>query len=358
MMNSPTLLVTGAAGYIGSHTVVELLSNGFNVIGIDNFSNSNLDVTSRIQQILCQAQGKNKLKFQIYDLDVRNQKAVSDLFQFYKFHGVIHFAGLKAVSESFIAPLSYWDNNVGGTLTLLKVMKDYEVKNLVFSSSALVYGLPKVFPIHEDATTQALSPYANTKLTCEQVLSDFVFANPEWKITLLRYFNPIGAHLSGLIGELPKGVPNNLMPFICQVAVGLREKLLVFGDDYETPDGTCVRDYIHVVDLAQGHVAALKFMLSNLKPTLNSAQNKLGGIQIFNFGAGQGFSVKQILKTFQDVTGTKVKHEFVGRRSGDVPILYADVSKAFEYFQWKATKSLEQMCMDAWRWQLQLHSKW
>jgi UDP-glucose 4-epimerase len=351
-MSLQTLLVTGAAGFIGSHTVVELLSNGFNVIGVDNFSNSSLDVITRIEKIKTEVLENNSSSFELLDLDVRNQGDLLDLFKKKRVDGVIHFAGLKAVKESFLEPLEYWDNNVGGTLSLLSAMNGQGVKNLIFSSSALVYGLPQVFPITEDSVNQALSPYANTKLTCELFLKDFVHVNSDWNIVLLRYFNPVGAHPSGWLGEMPKGVPNNLMPLMCQVAAGLREKLFVFGNDFNTPDGTCIRDYIHVTDLARGHLAALKAILP--QPSLISSQDSHNGLQVFNFGTGQGVSVKDMLKTFQEVTGVKVAHEYVDRRDGDVPVLYADVNKAFNVLNWKAKKSLEDMCKDAWRWQQKL----
>jgi UDP-glucose 4-epimerase len=355
-MNSPTLLVTGAAGFIGSHAVIELLNHGFDVLGIDNFCNSNMDVIHRIKSLKNEVLGLTAVDFNHESADVRDVNDLSALFAKHKISGVIHFAGLKAVGESFERPFDYWENNVIGTMNLVKVMQKHSVKNFIFSSSALVYGIPQSFPIKEEAPTGALSPYGRTKWVCEQFLQDHAKANPDWNISVLRYFNPLGAHESGLMGELPMGVPNNLMPFLTQVAVGLRDKLSIFGNDYETPDGTCIRDFIHVVDLAQGHVAAIEAMgiekQGHVKEyTLKPSSHCIQGFNVFNLGTGLGVSVKNLVDTFIAVTGQKIPFEFVARRPGDVPVLYADVSRARELLGWQAQRGLEGMCADAWRWQ-------
>ncbi len=354
-MNAPTLLVTGAAGFIGSHTVIELLTAGFQVVGVDNFSNSDAKAVDRIQALKTEVLDLRGVNFKFYKADVRDAKALEEIFKTHVVHGVIHFAGLKAVGESFEQPLAYWENNVGGTMSLLKVMQEQNVKNLVFSSSATVYGIPESLPIKEEASTHAFSPYGQTKLVCEHLLEDFAKANKDWNISLLRYFNPVGAHESGLIGELPNGVPNNLMPYVTQVAAGWRDQLSIFGSDYDTPDGTCIRDFIHVVDLARGHVAAVQAMLSNLEThPLNAPKFSINGLNIFNFGTGYGVSVKELVETFESVTGQKLKHAFVERRQGDVPAVFADARKAKEFLGWEAKKGLDQMCSDAWKWQLNL----
>ena len=358
-MKSHTLLVTGAAGFIGSHTVLELVSAGFNVVGIDNFCNSRPDILERLQKIKSEVLHIEDRFIKIHDLDVRNEPALKQLFLENKIAGVIHFAGLKAVGESITLPLDYWSNNVGGTMNLLRVMNEQGVKNLVFSSSATVYGVAAQLPALESAPTHALNPYGRTKLVCEQILSDFSRANPDWNISLLRYFNPVGAHPCGLIGELPNGVPNNLMPFVTQVAAGLREQLLIFGRDYDTPDGTCIRDYIHVVDLAKAHVSALEAMFSRNEHGISGndrshSKFSVRGLQIFNLGTGQGVSVKAMVDTFERVNGVKVNHEYAARREGDVPVLYANVDKANLMLGWRAEKTLENMCEDAWRWQCNL----
>ena len=357
-MNAPTLLVTGAAGFIGSHTVIELLTAGFQVVGVDNFSNSDAKAVDRIQALKTEVLDLRGVNFKFYKADVRDAKALEEIFKTHVVHGVIHFAGLKAVGESFEHPLAYWENNVGGTMSLLKVMEAKSVKNFVFSSSALVYGQPKIYPIHENDPVQAFSPYAQTKLVSERMLEDFSRANKDWNISLLRYFNPVGAHESGLIGELPKGTPNNLMPYMTQVAAGLRERLSIFGADYDTPDGTCIRDFIHVVDLAKGHVAAISAMMAEPDSlhhlASESSYPNIKGLHTINFGTGHGTSVKELLETFVSVTGQNINYEYVGRRQGDVPILCADVSKAKEFLGWEAKKGLDQMCSDAWKWQLNL----
>ena len=358
-MKAPALLVTGASGFIGSHTVIELLSHGFDVIGIDNFCNSNRGVIDRISKLKTEVLGLTDVEFKHFSMDVRDENALDGLFDQHNVSGVIHFAGLKAVGESFERPLDYWQNNVGGTMNLIKVMEKHAVKNFVFSSSATVYGIPQHLPIKEDAPTGAFSPYGRTKWVCEQFLEDHAKANADWNISMLRYFNPVGAHESGMIGEFPNGVPNNLMPFVTQVAAGLRDKLSIFGNDYETPDGTCIRDFIHVVDLAQGHVAAIQAMGAQKQGPIKEAspkppQNSIQGLNVFNFGTGFGVSVKELVETFVSVTGQKIPFEFVARRQGDVPSLYADASKAKELLGWQAQRGLETMCADAWRWQSNL----
>ena len=356
-MTASTLLVTGAAGFIGSHTVLELLHAGFHVIGLDNFSNSQMGVLERINTLKDHDPQALGLEFKMYEADVRDAEALRRLFRDHSIQGVVHFAGLKAVGESFLEPLAYWENNVGGTMTLLQVMKEFRVSRLAFSSSALVYGLAETFPILETASTQVLSPYARTKWVCEQFLQDFSRAHPEWSISLLRYFNPVGAHPSGLLGEMPKGVPNNLMPFVSQVAAGLRDQLSIFGADYDTPDGTCIRDYIHVVDLAKAHVAALEALLPRSVDPSKAPLCPMKGVQTFNLGTGKGVSVKELVDTFERVTGVAVARQYTARRAGDVPVLYADVSKAERLLAWRAEKTLEQMCQDAWRWQSNLRAQ-
>ena len=341
-----TVLVTGGAGFIGSHTVLELLQAGFDVIVLDNFLNSDPSVLARIKS-LAQEPLRLGLSLKHIEKDVRDEAGLIEVFKAHKIAGVIHFAGLKAVAESFQHPLAYWDTNVGGTMALARVMKRFDVNHLVFSSSATVYGLSKDNPVSETAPTTSTNPYGRTKLVCEQFLQDICGANPEFNVALLRYFNPVGAHPSGLMGESPKGIPNNLMPLVCQVASGQRAQLSIFGDDYDTPDGTCIRDYIHVMDLAQGHVLTLKSMLGLLDlPALS-------GLSVLNFGTGQGVSVKELVDCFEAVNGVKVPHSIAPRRDGDVPILVANPNKAFESLGWKAKRNLISMCQDAWRWQQQ-----
>lgn len=324
------VLVTGGAGYIGSHTVVELLNEGYEVIIVDNLINSKEASLDAIKKIT------NK-DFKFYKVDIRDRENLEKIFNENKdITAVIHFAGLKAVGESVSKPLEYYDNNIYGTLVLLETMKKYNVKKIIFSSSATVYGNPKTVPIKEDFPLSATNPYGQTKLMLEQILSDVYVADNTWSIILLRYFNPIGAHESGLIGEMPNGIPNNLMPYINQVALGKLDHLNVFGNDYNTPDGTGVRDYIHVVDLAKGHLKALK------------RAEKVKGVEAFNLGTGIGYSVLDIVKNFEKATGQKVKYEIVARRPGDIAECYADPSKAEEILGWKAEKNLEEMCRDSW----------
>ncbi len=329
-----TILVTGGAGYIGSHTVVELLNAGHQVIIVDNLCNSSIAVLERIYKLA-------KPNFRFVQADVRDGAALDRLFAEQPIDGVIHFAGLKAVGESVSQPLRYFDNNVGSTLALLQAMDRAGVRRIVFSSSATVYGDPQQVPITEDSRLQVTNPYGRTKLMCEDILRDLQVSDPRWQVAILRYFNPVGAHISGLIGEHPNGIPNNLMPFITQVAVGQREFLSIFGRDYPTPDGTGVRDYIHVVDLAQGHLAALHYL-----------QTQQTSITV-NLGTGQGVSVQELADTFARVTGVPVPYRFVDRRPGDVAACYADTTRAREALGWQAQLGVELMCQDAWRWQSQ-----
>ena len=327
-----TILVTGGAGYIGSHTAVELLNAGHQVVIVDNLCNSSAKVLDRIEALA----GKN---FSFVQADVRDGAALDRIFAEHRIDGVIHFAGLKAVGESVAQPLRYFDNNVGSTLALLHAMDRANVRRIVFSSSATVYGDPEQVPITESSRLQVTNPYGRTKLICEDILRDLQQADPRWQVAILRYFNPVGAHISGTIGEHPSGTPNNLMPFITQVAVGQREFLSIFGQDYPTPDGTGVRDYIHVVDLAQGHLAALKYL-----------HERQASITV-NLGTGRGVSVKELADTFARVTGVPVPYRFVDRRPGDVAACYADTRLAQEALGWQAQLGVERMCQDAWRWQ-------
>ena len=326
------ILVTGGAGYIGSHTAVELLNAGHQVVIVDNLCNSSAKVLDRIEALA----GKN---FSLVQADVRDGAALDRIFAEHRIDGVIHFAGLKAVGESVAQPLRYFDNNVGSTLALLHAMDRANVRRIVFSSSATVYGDPEQVPITEGSRLQVTNPYGRTKLICEDILRDLQQTDPRWHVAILRYFNPVGAHISGTIGENPSGTPNNLMPFITQVAVGQREFLSIFGKDYPTPDGTGVRDYIHVVDLAQGHLAALKY--------LNDRQASI----TVNLGTGRGVSVQELADTFARVTGVPVPYRFVERRPGDVAACYADTCLAQEALGWQAQLGVERMCQDAWRWQ-------
>ncbi|EHA1124942.1 UDP-glucose 4-epimerase GalE [Vibrio navarrensis] len=326
------ILVTGGSGYIGSHTCIQMIEAGMTPIILDNLYNSKLLVLDRIQQVT----GVRPI---FYQGDIRDSAILQTIFTEHHIDGVIHFAGLKAVGESVEKPLMYYDNNVSGTLNLVREMDKAGVKSLIFSSSATVYGDPASVPIREDFPTSATNPYGRSKLMVEECLRDFHHANPEWSIILLRYFNPVGAHQSGLLGEDPQGIPNNLLPFVAQVAVGRRDKLGVFGNDYPTPDGTGVRDYIHVVDLADGHLAAL---------------NKVGqqaGLHVFNLGTGQGNSVLEMVAAFEKAAERPIAYEIKPRRAGDIAECWADPSYAAEVLGWKATRSLETMVADTWRWQ-------
>ena len=327
------VLVTGGAGYIGSHTCVELLKRGMEVVVVDNLVNSSAKALERVQQIT----GK-ELAF--YQQDVRDRAALHKVFEQHDIGCAIHFAGLKAVGESVAMPLEYYDNNLFSTITLCEVMREHGVKNIVFSSSATVYAGDNEMPLRESSRIgSCTNPYGWTKFMSEQILRDTAAADEGWAVALLRYFNPIGAHASGLIGEDPRGIPNNLMPYIAQVAVGRRDHLNVFGDDYDTPDGTGVRDYIHVVDLARGHVAAIDYMM------------KHRGESVFNLGTGQGYSVLDVVHAFERVTGQKIPYEIVGRRPGDLATVYASPDKSAEKLGWKAQYGIEDMCRDTWAWQ-------
>jgi len=327
-----TVLVTGGAGYIGSHACVALIEAGHTVAIVDNLCNSNVEVVDRLERI-------TGLAPVFVQGDIRDAACLDQIFTEHPITAVMHFAGLKAVGESVAKPLEYYDNNVVGTLELLAAMERADVRHLVFSSSATVYGDPASTPIHEDFPLFATNPYGRSKLMVEQILADWHTANPVWSIGRLRYFNPVGAHHSGLIGEDPQGIPNNLMPFVAQVAVGLRDTLQVFGGDYSTPDGTGVRDYIHVIDLVEGHVAALDYI--GRKP----------GLLTVNLGTGNGVSVLDMVRAFEQASGRAIPYKIVQRRPGDVAECWADAALAEDLLGWKATRSLAQMCEDTWRWQ-------
>ncbi|NQJ68568.1 UDP-glucose 4-epimerase GalE [Streptococcus suis] len=327
-----SILVTGGAGYIGSHTVVELLKLGKDVVIVDNLSNSSILVLDRIETIT----GKRPT---FYELDVANKVALREVFEKESIEAAIHFAGYKAVGESVEKPVMYYENNIMSTLSLVEVMAEFGVKKIVFSSSATVYGLNNPSPLVETMPTSATNPYGYTKVMLEQILRDVEVADKEWSIALLRYFNPIGAHESGLIGEDPAGIPNNLMPFVAQVAVGKRPELSVFGNDYDTVDGTGVRDYIHVIDLALGHIKALEKISTTV------------GVHTYNLGSGQGTSVLELVQAFEKVNGVPVPYKIVDRRPGDVATCYANADKALEELNWKTEKTIEDMCRDTWNWQ-------
>ena len=326
------VLVTGGAGYIGSHTVLELLNAGHDVTVVDNLSNASRESLRRVHELTGRAPA-------FHEVDILDRAARGAVMEGAGFDSVIHFAALKAVGESVAQPLRYYQNNITGTLALCELMQAHGIRNIVFSSSATVYGDPASVPITEDFPLQATNPYGRTKLMMEYILTDLNVADPSFNVALLRYFNPIGAHESGRMGEDPAGIPNNLLPFVAQVAVGLREKLSVFGDDYATPDGTGVRDYIHVVDLAVGHLKALE------------ALSEAPGVLTCNLGTGQGYSVLEIVKAFEAASGKAVPYEIVPRRPGDIAECYADPSYAAERLGWTATRGINQMCEDAWRWQ-------
>lgn len=326
------ILVTGGAGYIGSHACVELLNAGHGVTVVDNLVNSKKEALRRVEEIT----GK---PVEFYQVDLLDKSALQQVFASASFEAVIHFAGLKAVGESVSIPLRYYHNNMTGTLMLCEVMSEFQVKNIVFSSSATVYGDPHTVPIQEDFPVHATNPYGRTKLMIEEILRDLSVADNAWNITILRYFNPVGAHKSGRIGEDPNGIPNNLMPYITQVAVGKLPHLSVFGDDYPTPDGTGVRDYIHVVDLASGHVKAVEKLHSH------------PGVSIYNLGTGRGYSVLEVVTAFEKASGRTVPYKIVARRPGDIAACYADPARAREAFGWVAERGIEQMCADAWNWQ-------
>ena len=329
-----TTLVTGGAGYIGNHTLIELINNNFDVVVVDNLVNSSRESLRRVEQIT-----GHEIPF--IEADVRDQSVLDDIFTTYNIDSVIHFAGLKAVGESVAKPLEYYDNNLVSTLALLEAMREHSIKQLIFSSSATVYGSPSELPLRETSTVGVglTNPYGKTKYMIEQIIQDYCAADPTFEATILRYFNPIGAHESGQIGEDPNGIPNNLLPYVAQVAVGKLQSVGVFGDDYDTPDGTGVRDYIHVVDLARGHVAALQHMKA--------------GASIYNLGTGSGTSVLEIIKAFSKACGRDLPYEIKPRRAGDIAACYADCSKAERELGWRAELSIEQACADSWRWQSQ-----
>ena len=327
------ILVTGGAGYIGSHTCVELLNAGYEVVILDNYYNSSPEVLSRIKELT----GKD---FDFCECDIRDRKGLDKVFAEHKIDAVIHFAGLKAVGESVVKPLEYYENNISGTVNLCMAMRDAGCKKIVFSSSATVYGMNNPSPLKETMQIGGTTnPYGTTKYMIELILQDLYTSDNEWRIALLRYFNPIGAHESGRIGENPNGIPNNLMPYITQVAIGKLDHLSVYGDDYDTPDGTGVRDYIHVVDLALGHIKAVEKV------------SETNGVNIYNLGTGVGYSVLDVVKAFEKASGTEVKYEIVPRRPGDLAVCYSDPSKAKEELGWTAERGLDKMCEDSWRWQ-------
>ena len=329
------ILVTGGAGYIGSHTTVELLERGYEVVIVDDLSNSYPTVIDRIETIT----GKRP---RFYEVDILDREAMNSIFQQEDVEAVIHFAAYKAVGESVAHPLKYYHNNIEGTVALLEVMQAHGVKQIVYSSSATVYGMHNESPLNEAMPIHgATNPYGFSKIVNEQLLRDMTVADPDWQVILLRYFNPIGAHESGLIGEQPQGVPNNIMPYMTQVALGQRDQLQVFGDDYDTPDGTGVRDYIHVVDLALGHVRALEQLPD------------LAGCQVYNLGTGRGYSVLELVQAFEQASGQALPYQIVDRRPGDIATCYADPSKAEAQLHWRAERDLDEMCRDSWRWQVQ-----
>ncbi|MGE8017844.1 UDP-glucose 4-epimerase GalE [Peribacillus frigoritolerans] len=327
-----SILVTGGAGYIGSHAAVELLKTGYDIVIVDNLSNSNFESINRVKELT----GK---EFPFYKCDLLDRDELNTIFENHNFEAVMHFAGLKAVGESVEIPLMYYHNNITGTINLCDLMAKHDVKKLVFSSSATVYGHPDSVPIDESFPLSATNPYGRTKLMIEDILRDLYISDSTWRIALLRYFNPIGAHESGRIGENPNGIPNNLMPYITQVAIGKREKLSVFGNDYETHDGTGVRDFIHVIDLVKGHLKALKFL------------DKNKGIETFNLGTGTGYSVMDLINAFSTINSKAIPYQFVDRRPGDIAICYANPTKAEKVLGWRAEKDLNEMCKDSWKWQ-------
>ncbi|MCP2033475.1 UDP-glucose 4-epimerase [Planomicrobium sp. HSC-17F08] len=328
------ILVTGGAGFIGSHAAVELLENGYDIVVVDNLSNSQIESIQRVKELT----GKD---FPFYEVDLLDAEALDTIFANNEIDAVMHFAGLKAVGESVEMPLAYYHNNITGTLILCEAMKKHGVKNIVFSSSATVYGNPDRVPIDESFPLSATNPYGRTKLMIEEILRDLHVSDSAWRIAILRYFNPIGAHESGRIGENPTGIPNNLMPYITQVAIGKREQLQVFGNDYDTHDGTGVRDYIHVVDLVKGHLKALQYLDEN------------EGIETFNLGTGTGYSVLDLVESFGEVTSTDIPYQIVERRPGDIGVCYANPEKAKTILGWHAEKDLKEMCKDSWKWQSQ-----
>lgn len=343
MSSNGCIFVTGGAGYVGSHSILELLKSDYEVVAVDNFSNSSPGDDCGMPESLNRVQKLAGKSLTFYEIDLLNRDDLKKIFEKHSFSCVVHFAALKAVGESCRVPLEYYRNNVGGTITLLEVMKEFNVKRMVFSSSATVYGVPEYLPIDErhPVGSTCTNPYGRTKYFIEEILKDVSKSEEGWYVTLLRYFNPVGAHESGQIGENPQGIPNNLMPYISQVAVGRIKELQVFGNDYNTVDGTGVRDYIHVMDLAEGHVAAVNEIL----------EENTGGCKVYNLGTGEGYSVLQVIKAFEDACNVKVPYKMSGRREGDVDSIFADVSLAEKCIGFKAKRSLEDMCADTWRWQ-------
>ena len=336
------ILVTGGAGYIGSHTVVELQNSGYDVVVLDNLSNSSEKALDRVSKIT----GK-PVKF--YKADILDRDALNEIFDKEDIDSCIHFAGLKAVGESVAKPWEYYENNIAGTLTLVDVMRKHNVKNIIFSSSATVYGDPAIIPITEECPKgQCTNPYGWTKSMLEQILTDIQKADPEWNVVLLRYFNPIGAHPTALLGELPNGVPQNLIPYLTQTAIGIREKLSVFGDDYDTPDGSCIRDFINVVDLAKAHVVAINRILQ---------KKQKEQVEVFNIGTGRGLSVLELINAFEKATGVKLNYQIVGRRAGDIEKVWANPDLANNELGWKAEVSIEDTLLSAWNWQLKLRER-
>ncbi len=326
------ILVTGGAGYIGSHTVILLIEAGYNVVVFDNFSNSSIESIRRVEKIV-------QKSIEVVEGDIRSREDLDRVFKNHEIDAVIHFAGLKAVGESVSKPIKYYDNNISGTINLCKAMSEYECKSIVFSSSATVYGNPASNPIREDFPISATNPYGRSKLFIEEILRDIFISDNSWKIVLLRYFNPVGAYESGVIGEDPADIPNNLMPFIAQTAIGKREYLSVFGDDYDTHDGTGVRDYIHVMDLAEGHLKALDKI------------DSFNRVMTINLGTGKGYSVLDMVKAFERASGVKIPYKIAPRRAGDIATCYADPSYAKEVLGWEAKRGIDEMCKDSWRWQ-------
>ena len=335
------ILVSGGIGYIGSHTCIELLENGYEVVVFDNLYNAKEDVVDKIKTIT----GKD-IKF--YRADMRDLESMRPIFEENTFDAVIHFAGLKCVPESIGKPHEYYVNNISGTLNLCQLMNEYGCKRMIFSSSACVYGTPEKVPVREDFPLSTINPYGTTKLMLERILTDFCVADEEWSAVLLRYFNPIGAQPTALIGELPNGVPQNLLPYVTQTAMGIREKLSVFGDDYDTPDGSCIRDYIYVVDLAKAHVIAMDRILNNKQKEK---------VEVFNIGTGNGVSVLELIRTFEKATGVKLNYQIVGRRAGDIEKVWANPDFANKELGWKAEANLEDTLRSAWNWQLKLRER-
>ena len=331
MIKDKRIIITGGTGYIGSHAVVSLIKDGFRPIVIDSLTNSDLSVKEKIEQIT-----NHEIEF--FQLDIRDKDQLIDIFNSYDIGSVMHFAGLKSVNESIEEPINYYSNNVNGTLSLIEAMKSCDIRNLVFSSSATVYGEPEYLPIDEEHSLNPTNPYGYTKLFIENILSDVCKVNKDWNIVCLRYFNPIGAHKSGLIGENPNGIPENLMPYILKVASGELDILNIFGNDYDTPDGTCLRDFIHIQDLIDAHISALKYLVKQNNNNFN----------IFNVGTGKSYSVLELVKTFEKVSNLKIKHEFVSRRKGDISCVFADTQLSENELEWKSTRSLESMCISSW----------